>query len=176
MTVLPHTFANDTDIEAPEVNANFVALLNAIDSPVTVPRCRVTHDVNLAILTATWTSLGFNTERHDTDTMHDTAVNNTRITATTAGLYAISGQANFANHATGNRALRIYLNGAITIAHEEQASNGAGVNTQVGVYTQYLLSATDYVELQAYQTSTATINVLSTGNYSPEFMACWQSS
>ena len=42
--------------------------------------------------------------------------------------------------------------------------------TALTIDTDWDMSATDYVELLAYQTSGGALNVVNGGNYSPEFM------
>ena len=67
--------------------------------------------------------------------------------------------------------IRILLNGATVIA-QYYAGDDNDVDTDRSITTLYSLSATDYVELQVY--TTGNVNVLASGNYSPEFWAIWQ--
>lgn len=130
---------------------------------------RAYHNANQSITSATLTVLALNSERYDTDTIHDTATNNSRLTCKTAGVYAISGNVSFAANATGLRELDILLNGATMIASKTVGNVGGTVATIVDVGCDYLLAVNDYVELRVYQDSGGALNVLSTGNYTPEF-------
>ena len=74
----------------------------------------------------------------------------------------------FAPNGTGIRFAQIRLNGTTTIA-AELVPAASGDPTVLAVSAVYALSAGDYVELLADQKSGGALNVLSTGNYSPEF-------
>ena len=123
--------------------------------------------------TLTW--LAFNSERFDTfsnaaDTMHDTVTNNNRLTCRYAGIYQITGIAEFAANATGLRQLTIRHQGTTDLAANATLTLGAGIGTNVTVTTLCQLAVNEYVELGALQTSGGALNVNSSGNRSPEFM------
>src|SRR5919108_3473294 len=64
------------------------------------PSVRVFHNATQSITTATETALAFNSERWDTafgsaSTQHDTATNNSRLTAQYAGKYLVVGHVGF---------------------------------------------------------------------------------
>lgn len=129
---------------------------------------RVYHNAAQSIPNNTATTLAFNSERNDTDTIHDTVTNNSRLTCKTAGVYAISGTLEYATNATGERSVAIRLNGTTYIA---AAANSGGISvTQLSCTTQYIMAVNDYIELIAFQDSGGALNVNSTANYSPEFM------
>lgn len=130
---------------------------------------RVYNNANLSISNATQVALTFNTERYDTDTIHDTSSNTSRLTCKTAGKYLIIANAEFAANATGVRGLYIRLNGAtlIGITHAQITSGDGAIFT---VSTIYDLAVNDYVEVMAYQASGGSLNVMANANYSPEFM------
>ena len=132
---------------------------------------RVYNSANIACTNAADTLLTFNSERYDTDTIHSTASNTGRLTATTAGKYHISATVIFAASATGARGLQIRLNGTTTVAIVRTPAVAGGTDsTALTISTDYDLAATDYVELLAYQTSGGSLNAVAGGNYSPEFM------
>lgn len=135
--------------------------------------CRVYNDANLSIAYNTHTSLTFNQERYDTDSMHSTVSNTSRITFTTAGKYVVTGHAYFASNSTGARVIRILLNGTTIIAHTIYDSTSVAGNCSMLISTIYSFAATDYVELQVYQsiTSTGSLNIEVQANFSPEFAA-----
>jgi len=110
--------------------------------------------------------------------MHDLVTNPSRLTIPTAGagIYAIDGGALFDTSGVGGGTayygIRIILGGATVIqqigpVEITQDTHDLGL----AISAQYSLIATNYVELQVY--TTVDINILSTGNFSPEFGATW---
>lgn len=129
---------------------------------------RVYRSTDQTLTTATLTPIAFDSERFDTDSIHDNSTNNSRLTCKTAGVYVISGTVRFATNATGNRRLLIRLNGTTYIAEHTQAAV-SGLQTTITIATVYLLAANDYVELVALQSSGGDLAVSASGNLSPEF-------
>ena len=123
-----------------------------------------------SISNAAYNTLTFNTERWDTDTIHSTISNTGRLTATTAGKYAIAGNAAIATNATGIRAMQILLNGTTVIAKNVVTATGGSNATYFAIATQYNLAAADYVELQVYQDSGGALDTVVEANDAPEFM------
>lgn len=130
---------------------------------------RVFHNAAQSIAHNTVTVLAFNSERYDTDTIHDTVTNNSRLTCKTAGKYTITGNAEWAGNASGFRELAILLNGTTIIGTNDLSVGGVAGTLSHCVSTEYALAINDFVELRAYQNSGAALNVSSSGNYSPEF-------
>ena len=133
---------------------------------------RAFNTAAFALTSGTAAVITLDSERWDTDTIHSTSSNTSRLTATTAGKYQITGHAEFASNVNaGRRRLEILLNGATVIASEDCPFNTATPSDAVrcSITTHYNLSATDYVELRANQTASATLNVNASSNYSPEF-------
>jgi len=135
-------------------------------------RARAYNSGNFSLTSGTAAVITLDSERWDTDTIHSTSSNTSRLTATTAGHYAISGSAEFAaSGAEGRRYLEILLNGATVLAVQDCLTkpNDPADTIRCSVSTTYTLSATDYVELRAFQNAASTLNVLAASNYSPEF-------
>lgn len=132
---------------------------------------RVYNSADQSIPNAEFTALAFNSERYDTDTIHDNSTNNTRLTCKTAGVYIIIGQVQFESNATGDRGVRIMLNGTNQLALVWQAAATTG-NKYFIAQTLFTLEVNDYVELFVYQSSGGALNsVKSVSGYgSPEFM------
>lgn len=144
--------------------------LDEIDAAVgNVPGARVTHSANQSVLNGTATALNFNSERYDTDNIHSTSSNTSRLTCVTPGRYSISTNIRFDINATGYRKVGILLNGATYIAFQTQPAV-SGVETDISLTTQYQLVAGNYVEVWVQQNSGGALNVISGGNFSPEFM------
>lgn len=130
---------------------------------------RVYNSANISCASGAAVALTFDSERYDTDTIHSTTTNTSRLTATTAGKYQIGGSLFFANNTTGARGLQIQLNGATAIAIVRIPTVGGTDVPALQISTVYDLAANDYVELVAYQTSGGALNVSASGNQSPEF-------
>lgn len=142
----------------------------------TPPACRVYHSANQSIATSSGgTQLAFNSERFDNASMHDTAVNNGRITAPIAGVYLITVSVFFENlgSTTSYAAAAALLNGATTIAVANQVGTAGGVSPMLNISTVYKLAASDFVTVNVEQNSGSAKNVLALGNYSPEFAMTW---
>jgi hypothetical protein len=135
-----------------------------------VPACRVSHNVDQSITNNTATVLAFNLERYDTDTMHSTVTDNSRITINTAGVYVVTANILFEGNATGARHVELRLNGTTIIGYVVATPTGT-VGQRVEVTTQWKFAATDYVEVRVTQTSGGALNVQTAAEYSPEFMA-----
>jgi hypothetical protein len=132
---------------------------------------RAYNNANISLSTAVAT-LTFNSGRHEHDpngVIHSDVTNNSRMTCRTTGLYHIGASVEFAANATGYRLLQIILNGATTIAIQTCQAVTNGDPTRMTIYAVYPLNATDYVEVQAYQTSGGALNVVYANAYSPDF-------
>jgi len=136
-----------------------------ISSP-TQPRCIAYHSTTQSIPDSTSTMLNLNNEDVDVGSMHDTSVNNTRITVPTGGdgLYLVFGQTGFAANGTGYREIGIRKNGG-TVVVDRYCLPTAGFTTTEGIVWMGVLAAADYVELFAQQTSGGSLNVGSTNRY-----------
>jgi hypothetical protein len=97
------------------------------------------------LLDGTLTAVPFTAERIDTDNMHDNAVNNTRITFTTAGTYVVTAS-NDVYDVAGSVRTSLILNGITTLA-ETGSFSGDGGNGSIAVIRDF--ASNDYVELFA---------------------------
>jgi hypothetical protein len=131
------------------------------------PAARVYHNANQSIATGTETTLAFNSERFDNDTIHDTSSNNSRLTCKTAGKYLISAQVQWEAGGTSRRILYLRLNGTTKIATKRFAAFEESEND---ITTLYDLAVNDYVEVRVRQETGGALNVTVTDAYSPEFM------
>lgn len=157
------------DLTAP-INDNDAARKKYVDDMVGgyTEGARVYHNVSQSIPDDTLTALTFNSERYDTDTIHSTVTNPSRLTCKTAGKYLINFHGYWANNAVGIRIGRFMLNG-VTIAnfYGDAANDPAGYTFLPTIYD---LAVNDYVEIKVYQTSGAALDFLRGFNASPEFM------
>ena len=104
------------------------------------------------------TTITFDLETYDTDTIHDNSTNNSRLTCKTAGKYIIFGRIIYAANATGVRGLKLLHNGNAMFDYINSPGSG-NLSGGVSVTEVKLLAVDDYVELQAYQTSGGNLNV-----------------
>lgn len=139
---------------------------------LSVPACRVYHSANQSVASGVPTILAFNSERYKTvASLHNNATNNSRLVAPSAGVYRVFATVLFHENATGHRSVQFYVNGSATTVDYDgrPAVTTAGAGTGLSSSTEYYLSAGSYVECVATQSSGAPLNVLSLGNFSPEF-------
>ena len=162
MTMQSHQI---NDIVDPTL-AQDAATKNYVDTNMTNEGARVYHNAAQTIANNTGTTLAFNSERYDTDVIHDTTTNNSRLTCKTAGKYLITVNLWWASSAVGDRSLCIKLNGTTHIAIVRNTGTIRGqVNTTI-----YDLAVNDYVEVIVLQTSGGVLDVQLESNFSPEFM------
>lgn len=172
------TFAADSDerVATQKATRAYADRANSVGTSQigSLPAARVTHSVAQTVSTGgSGLALAFDTERFDTDTIHDTATQNTRLTATTAGVYLITGHIEVDAHATGQRLLGIRLNGTTFIARQVSLSNSGTSVCRLSIATIYKLAATNYVELLIFQDSGVDRTVNVTAQISPEFGMSW---
>lgn len=125
---------------------------------------KVTNSTNPTIATATVTALAFNQETYDTNTYHDTATNNSRITIPSgkAGYYMVTFNAQWDANAVGRREAILYLNGTGIMESEVTASASAYPTPMISY--PILLTVGDYLQIQVYQSSGGNLIL-----YSPTF-------
>lgn len=131
---------------------------------------RVWHDAEVVSTSGVTLKIPFNSELYDTDTIHSTTVNNTRLTCKTAGKYIIGGHFFIGPSAGGaRRATNILLNNTTVITYDEKWGASASVFPGMILSTVRNLAVDDYIELQFYQDSGGDINIQTVTEYSPIF-------
>lgn len=171
----PRTWVAGERPTAAQFNEEIRDWVAALANP---PACRVNHNTTQSINDNTETALVFNSERYDTDSMHSTSSNTSRITFNTAGLYVVGGTAALVNGSADwvRVSLGIRLNGTTSLGFQTVSDqNGSSHNPHISNVTTYKFAVNDYVELTMLHdnTSNAARNVVSAGNSSPEFWATW---
>lgn len=149
-------------------NAATKAYVDALEARYQIG-ARVYHNVDQACANGIWTTLAFNSELFDTDTIHSTTVFNSRLTCKTTGKYVISANISYEASAVGQRVLRLRLNGVTSIA-EVDIDALAAFDARLSVTTHYALVPTDYVQVIAWQNSGGALDVDATAQFSPHFM------
>lgn len=129
----------------------------------------VYHNANQAIPHSTGTYLAFNSERYDTDGIHDPA-DNTKLTCQTAGVYAAVVLLRYAFNATNLRDVAIHRNGTWVARNTKLAMTAAARPTVVDVGVQLKLAVGDFLRVQSWQNSGAPLNVEFAAERTPEFM------
>ena len=130
---------------------------------------RVYNNANISIPNGSFTSLTFNTEVYDTDTIHDTGTNPSFLTCKTAGKYIVWGHITFASHATGRRLVQVRKDGTTDQQNIMTNPDTGGNSIGMGYMTIMNLAVNAYVELQVYQTSGGALNILTLDTISPTF-------
>jgi hypothetical protein len=121
------------------------------------------------------TAITFNNEIFDTDTMHDTLVNPSRITFKTAGIYLVIFQgmwmSSIATDPTAKRLFYIKINGTSNIGVTGLA--GIDESMMYSVQTIQKFNVNDYVEALVSQNTGLDLNMLAYASYAPIFSAVW---
>jgi hypothetical protein len=141
----------------------------ALQGTASPPSAHVYHSAAQSIADGTAVALAFNSERWDTDAIHSTSSNNTRLTCQTAGKYEIGGMVEWASNAAGYRQLLIRPNGTATYIGRDVRNAVSGGTTEQQAFADCVLAAGDYVELVVTHNAGAPLNVTSAGSFSPEF-------
>ncbi|MBA7707028.1 hypothetical protein ES703_115889 [subsurface metagenome] len=142
---------------------------NKIATALYTEGARVYHNTTQPAPTVTETTLAFNSERYDTDGIHDNAVNNSRLTCKTAGVYVIVAQVRFSVSATGYRIVKIRYNDTTVIGYYKLNVVNAS-HVTISATTIYPLSVDDFVTCTVYQVSGGSLNIEYWPQYTPEFM------
>jgi len=136
-------------------------------------RARVDNNVspfnNVTVANNTDVAITFDHEVYDVGSFW-TSGSPTRFTVPVTGLYLIHGFVEWNNGSTsGLRRLWIRRNGADILAKEEDGITTHTNKVQQTISTTYLLTAADYVELYARQSSGGSLDILQQNYWSPVF-------
>ena len=157
----PRTWSPGEILTAPRMNAELRGALAFLLDP---PRCHAYDASSLALPNATTTLVTFDSEVYDTDAMHSTSSNTSRVTFTTAGLYEVHyritlgggtaitqldlmARLNAAGAPTGGTSLRT-----------QPFESGGSLKTAELQFRRFFYAG-DYIELFATQASGATRNL-----------------
>ena len=157
----------DTAIAANSLSLSGLARLLGQDRS-----CRVFNSAAISLTSGVDTTLTFDSERWDTDTMHSTSSNTSRLIAKTSGKYFILANVAFAANVTGIRQLRLQVNGAgaSVIAGCYVPAVSLAVDHRLVLATYYNMVANDYAEVIALQNSGGALDILVNSQETPEFM------
>ena len=123
--------------------------------------CLAQKDAFQSTTNGTQTKVSFAAaDLYDTDAFHDTSTNNSRMTipAGLGGYYLVYGSIGWASNGSGRRQLTITKNNT-DIRTTEGFENEIDLYPTLNISVVLNLTAGDYVELEAYQTSGGALNV-----------------
>ena len=122
---------------------------------------QLTNTSAQSISNGTYTALNFQSEIYDTDGFHDNSVDNTRLTipAGKGGKYLLTTQANFASNASGFRAIAIMKNGSASQIAYANSNPISGSSFTFAFSCVVDAVATDYFEMNVYQSTGGSLNV-----------------
>lgn len=140
----------------------------------TVPAVRAYHNAAQSIVANALVYVAFNSERYDTAGMHDPVTNNSRLTATVAGLYLITAHFRWGSVGgtfTCNTIANLKVNRTTDIA-EDRVQLPVAFAVSQSMETVYQLAAGDYVEVVVAQfhSAAAAVPIDGTDAATPEFM------
>jgi len=121
------------------------------------PCAKVFNSTQQSIANITATIINFNSELFDTDAIHDTVTNNSRLTIKTAGVYIVSASIGWDLGTAGARKIDILLNGVSNIASITQQTDSNGYPSQ-NIVTLYKFNINDYVTLSVQQWQGSSLN------------------
>jgi len=123
--------------------------------------CSLYKSVNEAYASGAWANLLFDSESFDTDSYHSTVANTQRITVSATGYYFFFATVQYANNATGFRAIRFDKNnGTYYFKKSHNSNDGGTVNGYLSSSGIIYLTAGDYVQVNFYQDSGGNLNII----------------
>lgn len=147
--------------------AGYIKILNTISASNSA-MCRVFRNSNQSIATATWDAIEFNSTSYDDYGWHDATSSDSQIIPLFPGKYYIWANVEFSNSDTdGVRQIRIKKNGTTNIAYKNQ--NALTISTRMDISCVVEMNgSTDYIELEVYQNSGSSIDIVTQSRYSPD--------
>jgi hypothetical protein len=135
-----------------------------IDFLMNPPRVNAYASAVTPLTTSVSTLVSFDSEPWDTDSMHSTTTNPSRITINTSGQYLVTFYGRFLSNATGYRQLNLRLNsgGNSGAGNTVSTVNSAAVNGSSTFVTRTMelaCVAGDHYELFAWQNCGSTLNL-----------------
>jgi hypothetical protein len=133
------------------------------------PACAVYNGGAQTITTGVLTSLTWNSEEYDNDSIHDVIINPERLTIKTAGRYLIFGFVRFESNATGTRGIEIIKDGISTLV--ERYKDACSTNCGLTIATVDDFEVGDYIELDVWQDSGGNLDIQASPR--PRFGVMW---
>lgn len=162
---MPKTYNTFTNVSTGDVltATNFNNVLTNVGNYRVPPMCRLFNSATVTPYT-TNTAITWNSESYDTDDMHSTSVNTSRITFQTAGVYLCT--ATIRTDATTITQGNLYarLNGGATIIGQNFILPTSGASLSQVSSFMYSFAAGDYIEWVSGYVGTGTGSINSTSH------------
>ena len=167
----PRTWTAGETVTAALMNTHVRDNLAAIVAahPLIIPAARVYNNADITVANNTETTLTFNSETFDTDTIHDTSTNPERLTCKTAGIYLVYANIRFEADADGVRAVFLYVNGTSDSFAVQSVPARATGPTHVALVGVYSLAVNDYVICRVLHNAGNNLAISAAGLHSPVF-------
>jgi len=147
----PKTWSTNEVVTAANMNTHVRDNVAFLGSP---PSVAVSNSASVLTTNSTFTFMNANTELWDTDSMHSTVTNTSRLTATTAGRYQLTVTMRFGINATGSRVIGYRVNGGgSNIQLMTGLNTGVSVEMVLSGSDMLVMAATDYIETFSWQNS-----------------------
>ena len=157
--VLDGSFIYNLDERCPQsYDADSSAWVSYAPVSVDEASCRAYHSATQAISNNTPTILAFDSEVYDTDSMHSTVTNNSRLTFNTGGKYKLSACVKFTTAISNGALVELLLNGTTVIASQTMDAPGSDIPS-ISLGTLYNFVSGDYVQVRVTHTSGVSENV-----------------
>lgn len=151
--------AAEADIDALQLDvAANTSSITVINNTLLAPRaCRANRTAAQTIATGTVTTVTLDgTESFDTNAMHSTTTNPSRINSTLANVaYMITGTVIWSTSAVGERLAELRINGTTVIANQRHQAGGDDANCVSAIYRGF-----SYVEMRVGQTSGGNLDIV----------------
>lgn len=153
----PKSWSTNEVVTAANLNTHLRDNVAFLGSP---PACSAFHNVAVSVPVSTNTVLSANGENYDTDGMHSTVTNTSRITFNTAGRYLVMATVRFAATSGGARVLHMRINGGTPQASSAFVADASlGTDVVLSAARSFAVSAADYIEILVFQSAAGAINV-----------------
>lgn len=144
-------------------NANVKALGDFLSGSAAngVPRFRGYQASAQSLADNTWTSLTIDTEVYDSDNGHSTTTSTSRYVVQVAGTYMVIAAVGFVANTSGNRAVRVAVNGAsITGSFVKTTPATSTGSTGLVTACHVVCAAGDYIEAMGNQNSGSALSTV----------------
>lgn len=140
----------------------------------TAVACRIHLGSDMSLSNNSDTAVSFNTEDEDTDSLHSTVTNPTRITIPTDkdGFYFFSARVWWDTNTSGKRRLTLKRNGGAIMQSIVNPQSGSAWAQEI--HTIFNFTAGDYVELFVYQDSGGTRTVVGGDSHVSTNLMCFK--
>lgn len=167
----PRTWSILDAITAARLNTEISTAENYLMNP---PLCSVYMGTGVSCADNTTTLMTYDTETDDTDSMHSTLTNTSRITFNTAGRYEIVVYNAFLSGTLTKYDIQVRLNGAASLRTFSFGSPGGACMQQI-VSLRRVFAVSDYIEVLVTQQSGGLRTTQAAGQYASGIQAQWVS-